>query len=565
MLHSVSGQKTLGSAMGKNSIARWIWVVVALICAANYARLFFAAEITDESQYVAQVHALLIDGQLFVSDSFIQGTPALLVAPLYALYHAVLGNEGTVLFLRHLYYALALVTFSVTYKFLSKLYPREWALVCALFFVAYIPFSIPSWSYNTVAYFLLPLSLILLCRNSAAAAVGSGVIAGVACFSYPLLGLPYLLLSTLLFVGSRMKGVLPSSKQYFLTAFGLSGAAAVLTVLSVGTEEVRRVLDFTSSFGTLGGPQKLLATLHRLKLGFIQGFLFVPLLLGIFAYAFRKQVRWSGKNDIAIVLVACIGAIFSRVNTQWSLSWIVFITPFLLVMFLLGRTSRIDRSTEPFWLRAAIAVSLVASAVFAYSSSNILVNSVLALVLPLSLLLLEAGVRLAMHSDRARRAWTGLLVTVAIFFTAFNFLSVYRDDRIWNLTVRIPSGPFKNIWTTGDGVAGILALEKDLEDLEPNRRSIFASYLPSAYLMTDLAPVTRMLYLHESEWPEPLARMILQRTLEGGEWPDIVVTKKSDDIRMIHQFEDFFTSSGKYELATDRTWYRILTKKAESD
>ncbi|MFL4286121.1 hypothetical protein, partial [Escherichia coli] len=74
--------------MLSKKIPVWVYAVAFFIVASSYVRLYFGVDITDESQYVAQAWAYVLDGwSLFDSDLLIQGTPGVLIAPILYIWH----------------------------------------------------------------------------------------------------------------------------------------------------------------------------------------------------------------------------------------------------------------------------------------------------------------------------------------------------------------------------------------------------------------------------------------------------------------------------------------------
>lgn len=538
----------------------WTVFLIAFVVIAAYVRLYFAVDITDEAQYMAQAYAYLLDGELFESDLLIQGTPGVLIQPILWIYNHFFGTEAIGLLLRHFYFFLAVLTAWLTYRFLRKHYPPEWAVLAASLYIAFQPFSVPSWSYNNVAFVTFPLSLLLLFENRRGLALWAGLLGGVACFSYAPLGATYIALLVMLFRGTLSRGIDERVKWTFIAAYSASGMLAVFMVFKPGFERFHQVLEFSRTFGELGGPQKVLDILILYKDGVAKGLFYLFAIAGAVIYFRRDKIRWTPRYDLIVVLLGLVASLFARIYVQMSLSWMIYATSFLYVAYRLKRISRVNPTEEPFWLNSAVNLSLVSGVIFAYTSGNILINGALGLMLALQFLLLEAGLRLTPAAwPRAR--WSALLAVIVLFFSYSNYGFVYRDGEITELTEQVESGPFKYLFTTPGKPAALIEAQADLKKFSNNQRTLFVSYMTAAYLFTDLKPLTGMLYVHEYTWAEAPAKMILHHTFLRDQWPEVIFTKKSADPKFIYQFEDFFKESGKYDLVADRSWYRIMRKK----
>src|SRR6266481_8410426 len=114
---------------------------------AAWKRLSYGVDFTDEAFYAAMPYGFALGNHPFVDEHTVQQTAAVLVTPLVRAHRT---NEGLVLFLRRGWLALALLTAWTAFASLRKLVPLEAAIAAAIVPIAFIPFSIPSLSYNTM-------------------------------------------------------------------------------------------------------------------------------------------------------------------------------------------------------------------------------------------------------------------------------------------------------------------------------------------------------------------------------------------------------------------------------
>lgn len=516
---------------------RLSWIFFSLIAFSTFVRLFFSVDLTDESNYATHVWTFLHQWRLFQSDLFIHGTPAVVLSPLAFVYTSIFGNEALVLFLRLCFFGLMMTTAHFSYHFLKKYYAQEWALLSSALYVAFIPFSIPSWSYNNVAALGVPLSLFLLFSESKRQNMASGFIAALVSFCYPSMLIVYITAFCL------------TRRKAFLLPFLITISICTLFVLSSGEDSLHKVLAFAKIFGWSGGLDKSTSILSLFFNGFIHSGLW---LLFILAFLPRYHLL------LLCVFFLWLGFVSSQ-NLLPAIQWLIY-APFAPLFFYVIKHKQ---SAQP-WFQPMLILGFLSAAVFGYTSSNIMINCVLGMMLPLQLLLLEIFRRWE-QSNTIRKTYGSLIFcSIALYLSCNNFLSVYRDNPIHDLHTQIHSGPYRFLFTTPKRAELLEGFQKDIKVASKERRSIFSSYFASAYLFTNLEPVTGMFFIHDIQWPTPVQDLILHRTIKNGEWPDLVVTKISSQLNLSYQFEKFFLQSGKYKILIEKPEYRIFAKTEKS-
>ena len=501
---------------------------VAFIALATLVRLFFSVDLTDESNYAAHLWAFLQEGKAFHSDLFIHGNAAILISPIGFLYKSIFGPEAIVLFLRLCFFILMLVTAWAAYFFYKKAYPKGHALLAASFYIAFIPFSLAGWSYNNVAALGLPLSLFFL-FSGGRKILAAGAIAAIVSFVYPPLFLVYL-----------VAHFFTRQKIFIITLLTGIFIGAAFVVLS-GYENLSKVLAFAQIFAWNGGTEKIKDILLVFFDGFMQSglWLLLPLSLKFFTrYSFI----------ILCVFLAWIS--FVRMPLAPVTTWLIY-APLVPLFFYIFQREK--ESVEPPWYKALLILGFLASAVFGYTSSNIMVNCALGMILTLQLLLLEV-------LSRWKRSYL-ILAAISLFLCIGNYRFVYRDASFLKLNTVIESGPFRYLFTTPERANMLHSFQKDFKKSAEGKQTVFASYFAPAYFITNLKPVTGMLFIHDIHWPETAEKLILHRTIEKQEWPDLVVTKITAQSGFNYQFENFFLQSTRYQLLTDNSEYRIFGKK----
>jgi hypothetical protein len=542
--------------MTDHNPARWAKWLTGLLLLLIYVRLYFGVDMTDESQYVAQAYAPAIGGGAFQADLLIQQTPSLLIAPLVEAYRHFFGSEGLVLVLRHLYFLLTLLTSRLVYLFLKKQFNATQALLCSTLLVSFIPFCIPSWSYNNLTYLGLPASLILLLSPPSEtrwSALAAGLFSAIVCFAYPPIVVVYIAIVTWIYFSKT--GAPPISRGRFWTYFFsllIGGLASIAYILSFGLERLHRVFELSSSFGELGGFDKMQWMLGQFWHGLSRG-AFLPFFLLIF-WARRTRLRpWLDQHSEDLLFALLGLCAFARMSKYHLLNYVLFGSLSLLVLYkyrvLNGRPFR---SKNQFVFLSA---GFFAAAILSYSSGNGLVNAGIGLILPLQILLLEC------LKPMPERKANWALAILAVFFCFKTFDFVYGDAPVTQLNSKIDSGPFKSMYTTAENKAFLSDAESELKRLAQTHRSLFAAHFTSAYLVTDIKPVTGLLFAHEEAFSQNQLKLIFYQSLELGTWPDFVISKTTKNSELNNQFTGFFLKSGRYQDPEEHPGYTILRKK----
>lgn len=530
-----------------------LYALTALVFGLMVFRLFLGVDITDESQYAAQAYTLTLGVAPFEADLLIQQTAAILIQPLVQLYVYAFGTEGFVLFLRLLYFALAVLSGLVGFFYLRKHYDSRSAWIAASFLWLYVPCSLASWSYNTVSILLFPVSLFLLFGWGARVAFLGGLAGAVACFCYPTLGAVYALV-----VGYAWWQVYRGKWKRvwrvhlsFLVALGLGGAVSLTYMFGfVGFDKIAELFAFSKSFGELGGPEKFIDMANRFWDGLTRTLyiVFLPLLW----YLHRKKGKqWFKKKRPVFVAFGLVLAGFSRLYEQRSLGWLVYACLLIFVLFW-PRMAELRKKSDPRWIM--LLASFFAAFIYAYSSGNGFIVAGFGLLLAVQLLLLEA-------SEDFKAKAPQVLALVAAFFLFWNFYFIYRDQPFSQVPTQVQEGPFRFLLTTDKRRKIVEDVGREFAALSSKYKTLFAAYFAPAYLYTGMRPVTGMLYVHEAIWPPEQIAMILYRTLNKDEWPEILFVKRSEIPDFEYQFETIFLATGRYETLVEKEDYRIFKRK----
>jgi len=527
--------------------------VFGVAALAVYARLFFGADLTDESFYVALPYSFTLGHRPFVDELAVHQFAALLVRPVVDGYLAVVGSAaGLVLFLRHLYFACSIGCALLFRSYAQNFVGKGPATLLAAISVAYVPFHIPSLSYNTVAYLGLFSGTVLLAsaclpgRHSSRLFAGT-LLLGVATFAYPTLvvvTIPALALALAAFCLSRDRELWRAALVFVALGGSMAaGWAAWQLVHHDAFAQVPRMLELSDAMGQQGGGSvKLLKLFIEARL---QGLYIVLLLLLLAGLA--STLLWRPARSFALPACLLLGPallfidrFFEDFTEPYTSAPFVFTTiaPAALAFLAVSRRSL----PRPHWVSLALVIvpPLLAGAAIAWASANGLRNATLGLM-PAALASLmglgiciptdsepQAGAPTSVSPAKPGLAFSLLLTSLLAFQLVQLWTEVYRDSPIVALTEPVAQGAWQGLRTTPRRRELIAGMEEDLERVRGDAESVlFLDYFPAGYLMSDLRPRTPALWLfpglNRYQGTRALRRIYAQAFEDPQQLPDLVV------------------------------------------
>ena len=234
-----------------------------VIVLAVYGRLYYGVDFTDESFYAALPWSFTLGHRPWLDELAIHQLAAQLTTPFVAGWVWLKGDQqGLVLFLRHLYLVWVVLCAVAAGRLLRPVAGPIAAALLAGVAIAWVPFLIPSPSYNTLSSFGLlgGCALLALAGQRGGrpwhAFAGTGLLA-VTSIAYPPL---VAAAGTGLAMGARGIRLLDdaSERRARRIAILLAGAFAVLGVAAAflrygGLTSIRRILEHSARTGTQGG------------------------------------------------------------------------------------------------------------------------------------------------------------------------------------------------------------------------------------------------------------------------------------------------------------------------
>jgi len=521
-----------------------------------YLRLFFAVDFVDESFYVALPYAFELGHRPIVDELGTHQLGGLLLRPFVSLHLAIVGSSnGLVLCVRHLYFAFSLGSALLARGFLGRIFGSAVGSLAGAVSVAYVPFLIPSISYNTIAYLgLLSGSLQLAsgCQprgRNIRLCSGTALLAA-ATFAYP----PMLLAAVTALACATWALWIESdreSRRHAVLAIGLTGAAclgvALATLVLLGAPgELERILELNRALGKQGGGSEKLRALVREATLERSYLLALAALVVTIAVCFRRiSNRWL-LGAIAVAAgpaLLVLDSLYVRFNQPYTTSSFVFSA---IGLSALPAVLDLRRAIPHHHWRALIVVTvpaLVASASILWASANGMRNAALGL-LPATLVAIAclshavAGrARAGSGSERGGQSPNRLAAQAPIFLLVSSLLGFlgsqmwthsYNDAPAWTLRARVGDGPWTGILTEPTRRSFIETLAADLRGARGESSTIiFLDYFPAGYLMTDLKPQTPSLWTFPAVrglWGSEASREFYARELKDrGALPDLVV------------------------------------------
>jgi len=159
----------------------------------------------------------------------------------------------------------------------------------------------------------------------------------------------------------------------------------------------------------------------------------------------------------------------------------------------------------------------------------------------------------------------GLVLCV---FLVNQFVGLYRDDPLENLTVDIREGPYKGIFTTKGRDMFLTALSSDIRAIaKQDDKILFFDDFPAGYLMSNLRPATPTVWLNPTSAYPTVDRTINEKYYaRRGVQPNLVVMLKKiprpDDPGLHYPVDDPLIKfvNSRYTRALVRLEYEIFVK-----
>jgi hypothetical protein len=492
---------------------------VVAVFALTYWRLYQGVDFTDESWYVAVAYRFALGGKPYVDElSVPQTTAAILLYPLMWTYHAIAGRAGIVLFVRHVHLVVAASVGLAVWASLRRLAGPSVAVFAGACAFTFVPFNIPSVSYDSLGSGLFTAGTLLglLAFRRPAARPWAGLSLGLSAFAYPPL---------ILAVGATC------ALRLWLTRTAWRSEAAALSAPALGIPLVafavlgllagphRVISDYRRSshfLGQAGGLTKLHGIAAHLKDTVPLWYLLAAgLLLVVWSWS-----RWPRVAAAAVALLPLTALPTSPTGYAASLNFVAHVGWLALPLYfgVRGRTGARELLVAV-WLPAVIG-GLITS----YSSANGGINFgvgffpavIVSVVFSAWAIERLVGTRLPVAPAPA--------AIVAVMLVFFSTVGVYRDASLGSLDTQIGSGPYAGLVTNRAKQAFLTTLGRDLDGVGGGCTIAFTNDFPAGYLLSAARPATNAVWV--ASVPPRLTRAYHQDLVEYWAthgYPDVLV------------------------------------------
>ncbi len=476
------------------------------------SRVFVGLDFTDEMQYYGEIVSLTRTGRFFQDDLFIQQLGYVLLLPFFKVHALFFPDQRfLVVFGRLLLFA--------TYAAVSlQLWRAGRRLGCDLAarlasiatFLAWVPFQIFAFGYNSLAYLLLVSLLVKwfthpagdLWRRDLPAAlliVALGVV-------YPPVGLALALGAI---VATRLDADWPAVTRML----GLIGAGGIVLggcmIALHGRNffsDLALALQFSRAFGV---AEVILLPTH------LGGYGAIVVVTGVLIWRLRTA---PGSDPRLVAVVAALGALLLLATAPRGAVGYFATAVFIGLLTLL-------RAASPAGHRPQIAALALAGvgvgSVFAFTSGNGLHNFGLGAMSAVPLLILHAAPALARPG---RLGLAGLaLPAIAAAVLVNGICHPYREQKPWHRFARVTNVPaFAGLWTSPVKLEALDTLQRftDTNGLA-GRRLLIAGPHAWIYFAARARPATSMVFLHYSGTPR-VYEIVASRLFHTG-LPDAVL------------------------------------------
>jgi hypothetical protein len=522
--------------------------LLALVVGVTWCRLFIGVDHSDESFYIAMPYRLWLGDRPLVDEYSVAQFPALLLEPLVGAYIRITGGtDGVILFFRHLYLLLNIITAVAFICVLAK-HPKAnelpkplerlplWAaLLIGAFCVGFVPFSIFNLGYNELCMAFLEMGTLLLFSAIGRPDTGqvrrwilAGVLHGLAIVSYPTIPPAVAAFAASLLPWRQWRR--PAFLSYPLGLI-LGGGWSLIFLLGVSAEQLQAAINYTVF--EAGQPRNV----GLLKFG------------PIFADFYHRL-----PNKGMVLILAALILILNRFGIRQARLGLLLLPPvmataplpacvfgsllFVRNMAFLGPIPFALTARNPLARRIFLVLwcpGMISGLITAWSSANGAWNfaiggylaSVASIVLfwialttsgPLTSGGLFAG------SWMPKAAGLISVASVIVLSVLFNLRCAYGEVDLAEARRRIDFGPLRGLFTTPEKYNFLYYFCTDLKNLAPRSTILFFDNVPLGYLLTPMRPLVHSLWFpNQFELPMTNRSVVLEYYRRRRETPDYVV------------------------------------------
>lgn len=541
----------------------------------SYFRLFVSVGflgLMDEQYWVAAAALSSLGGIPYYNDLHIQQTSSLLYEPLVYLYYKLFGSTGVILFVRHLYFALALGCAWIYFRFFRRFTDLVTALAIASLLIVSTWWAQPSLGYNSIGGLCFGCGALLAVRGVDERnwkwLGGSGIFFFFSLAAYPtLLGALVALWAAIAILRFKQK---KSWVREMLFANGITilflGAFLLSLILRTSVKDLINVYEFSTAHSSLG------SFTGKLSYGIWLWYKFLPPWWGLAPFFGLWFYLWR-KFDVPWQLFAVPFALMMWIQEPPEAG--TFHPPMVMLLTVSGIPLVVEatrRSLKDNWsFVALLCAALAGTLLTCWSSALTIYTTFVTSTYALAVVFLYAS------RSRHYTPWVALstlLIPLIIFFhkNVFN----QRDDAAVTSQVELlTTGPYAGLLTSPQRAEFLNQLQADIDATTQGARSIiFYDEFPMGYLMTPLFPATRTLWMHTLRESYNVKGYIRASYFDSANRPDVIfrfnyfpvdgkkmsVTpdqfKPAEDV-----FWDYLPREAEYSRILEREAYSVFRRR----
>ncbi len=494
------------------------------------ARYRLGADVTDEALLASITHRFALgDAPLHDEINLRQGF-ALVVLPFYWLKLRLQGStDGIVLFLRHLYLAMACGTALAVHRYARDRIGHWPAVVVALAAVVFVPFNLPTCTHETLGSTLFTAGIFLsLWRLSSPAPRWSAVLAGFTHALAIIAFAPLALAALVVFVAAPFYDDATMRERLRNAALHLGGALLgamfLIRALPLWRPGYVQGMLLERAMSGARNMERLRAVADELwTFAPAQPRLIVATLLFVVAARSFGLVRLVALPAVVPGIAWWMTAppIANNLHTA-SLYFNVYAGLAGLV-FLVIRG--IDRSALRLFF-CGFLPSAVAALTFAWASDQGSVSAGFG-AFPASILAVILATEIASNQGRRTRGlwWaTAAAASIAYYHVDLSYTYVYRDLAPELLTAEVKTGPYRGLRTNEKNAVMLTEMTRVLRQYEDRTARIISYYdFPACFLMTQMKPGFPSVQIDARLAPTPYMLAYYKKHLTGRglamHWP----------------------------------------------
>lgn len=477
-----------------------IFFLAIFLCSLLFCINYFVAPLSDESFPIATALRFLRGQSPFVDDYSPYIPLGLLIAPIVKLSLMIhKGTDGLILFLRHSYLAVTLITCFYTFFLTRKSLPFLLCSFIALANILFHPFSLNNFHYDTLATLLWSNILLQLYSFQFFEKVNKiqlcifSLFNIMLCLAYPTFAFFLIMLYLCYYRYNIHSKKIFYSNLIMAVFFTAILFWVIFSYFNVSSQDIYKTLDFSHRLFALSSQdgllQKFIIISQRLVNQYLQGFLISSIALLVASY-YRKNY---------MILLPCLLFIimlpFFYVNLNsatyidafYVINSIGFLSVIIFIFFL--KNDPVAKRLFYFIGLPSFAAGVLAACTSFNLDLNFIIGFFPAFILTYALLffVVQHNIRNDLISNIFSRFFLILGLSQLAFFqwnyiygSQFTGINLYQNTKKMEM-----ANPFQGLYMTLDTHNLINTLHRDIKFLDKTNQFVYFGHFSSGYLFIE--------------------------------------------------------------------------------